>query len=75
MTNHDMIATAVKKYRGKVLETGEIKKIVFDAFPQFNEGSLLPNDHASGNKSCCSCVGQRIRFLTELSPENTVSGD
>jgi len=57
MTNHDMIATAVKTYRGKVLDTSEIKKIVLDAFPNFNEGSLLPNDHAFGNKSCCSCVG------------------
>lgn len=68
MTNHDMIATAVKKYRGKVLRTSEIKKIVFDAFPQFNEGSLLPNDHAFGNKSCCSCVGTKKQIFDRIEP-------
>lgn len=49
MRNHDMIASAVKGYRGKVLATNEVKKIVLCAFPEFNEGSHRPNDHAFGN--------------------------
>jgi len=68
ITNHEMIATAVKEYRGKVLETSEIKKIVLAAYPQFNPGSLLPNDHAFGNKSCCSCVGTKRQIFDRVEP-------
>jgi hypothetical protein len=70
MTNHDMIASAVKKYRGKVLETSEIKKIVLGAYPKFNEGSLLPNDHAFGNKSCCCCVGTKRQIFDRIERNN-----
>jgi hypothetical protein len=68
MTNHDMIANAVRNYRGKTLSTSDIRKIVVGAFPEFNLGSLLPNDHATGNKSCCSCAGTKSRIfdLVEL---------
>jgi len=68
MTNHDMIASAVKKYHGKVLETSEIKEIILGAFPQFNPGSLLPNDHGFGNKSCCSCVGTKRQIFDRVEP-------
>jgi hypothetical protein len=68
MTNHDMIATAVKYYRGKTLETREIRKIVLDAFPKFTEGSLLPNDHAFGNKCCCSCIGTGWQIFDRIEP-------
>lgn len=69
MTNHDMIATAIKDYRGKILETSEIKKIVLSAFPIFTEGSILPNDHALGNKSCCSCAGTERRIFDRIEPK------
>ena len=69
MTNHDMIATAMKEHRGKVLETSEIKKIVLKAYPAFTEGSLLPNDHASGNKSSCSCAGTQSRIFDRVEPK------
>jgi len=68
MTNHDMITSSVKQYRGKVLETSQIKKIVLSAFPKFNEGSFLPNDHAFGNKSCCSCVGKKRQIFDRVEP-------
>ena len=66
MTNHDMIAAALKSYRGKTLTTGDINKIVLGAFPEFNIGSLLPNDHASGNKSCCACAGTESRIFDRV---------
>lgn len=69
MTNHDMIAAAMKEYRGKILETCEIKKIVLKAFPTFTEGSLLPNDHAFGNKSACSCAGTATRIFDRVEPK------
>ncbi len=69
MTNHDMIAAAVKDYRGKILEVSEIKKIVLSAFPKFKEGSFRPNDHAFGNKSCCSCAGSARRIFDRIEPK------
>jgi hypothetical protein len=65
MSNHDMMASALKPYRGKNLSTAEIRIIVGEAFPNFNMGSLLPNDHAEGNKSPCWCAGGNptCRFL------------
>ena len=69
MTNHDMIAAAMKEHRGKILETSEIKKIVLKAFPAFTEGSLLPNDHAFGNKSACSCAGTATRIFDRVEPK------
>jgi hypothetical protein len=66
MTDHDMIATAVKSYSGKTLATSDIKKIVLDAFPEFNIGSLFPNDHATGNKSCCVCAGTVSRIFDRV---------
>lgn len=66
LTNHEMIAAAVKSQHGKVLSTSDIRTIVLNAFPQFNEGSLLPNDHAQGNKCPCSCAGTRKRIFDRI---------
>jgi hypothetical protein len=66
MTNHDMIAAAVKSYRGQTLTTSDIRKIVVGAFPDFNVGSLLPNDHATGNKSCCACADTKSRIFDQV---------
>lgn len=69
ITNHDMIAAAVKNYRGKILETSEIKEMVLKAFPNFNVRSFLPNDHAFGNKNCCSCAGTEKRIFDRVEPK------
>lgn len=69
LTNHGMIAAAVQDYRGKILEAGEIKKIVLETFPDFNLGSLLPNDHAEGNESDCSCAGTERRIFDRVEPK------
>lgn len=63
MTNHEMIAFAVKNYHGQELTTLQIKAIVLREFPNFTEGSLLPNDHAIGNKSPCNCAGKKGRLF------------
>jgi len=68
LTNHEMIASALKSYHGKIFPTSEIKKIVLGAFPHFSEGSLLPNDHALGNKSSCSCAGTNRRIFDRIEP-------
>lgn len=66
VTNHDMITSAIENFRGKVLSTSEIQKIVIMAFPHFSIGSLLPNDHALGNKSSCSCAGTDRRIFNRI---------
>ncbi len=69
MTNHDMIASAMKEHRGKILETSDIKKIVLKAFPNFAVGSHRPNDHAMGNKSDCTCAGTERRIFDRIEPK------
>ena len=66
MTNHDMLVAALRRYRGKTLSTSEIKRITLKAFTQFSEGSLLPNDHAEGNKCPCSCAGTNRRIFDKI---------
>jgi hypothetical protein len=66
MTNHDMLVAAVADYRGKVLTTAEIRQIVRKAFPQFSDGSMLPNDHARGNKRPCRCAGTSRRIFDHV---------
>ena len=63
MTNHDMFAMALKPYQGRKLKTKEIGVIVCDAFPEFSEGSIRPNDHGEGNKSPCWCARSGERLL------------
>jgi hypothetical protein len=65
-TNHELIAKALKAHSGRELETKQFNEIILDAFPDFNEGSLLPNDHASGNKGACPCAGTESRLLDRL---------
>ena len=66
MTNHEMIAFAVKAHRQKELTTHQIKEIVLKTFPNFTEGSILPNDHATGNKCPCPCAGTNKRIFNQI---------
>lgn len=53
--NHDVIKSAVAQRVGEVLKTSEIMALVLTFDPHFNPGSLLPNDHAGGNRGACGC--------------------
>lgn len=66
MTNHEMIAAAMKGRHGEILSTGDIRDLVCKAFSEFSPGSLLPNDHAEGNKSPCSCAGTERRLFDKI---------
>ena len=66
MTNHDMLVAAMQSYCGMTLTTDEIKNIVLKAYPQFSDGSILPNDHSSGNKSACWCVGTENQIFEKI---------
>jgi hypothetical protein len=64
--NHEMIAKAMRGREGRVLSTNDIKGIVLGLFPAFNPGSLLPNDHSSGNKCSCWCVGTHSQIFEQV---------
>lgn len=61
-----MLVAAMSDYRGETLTTAEIKKIVCLAFPRFSNGSILPNDHATGNKSACWCAGTDSQIFQKI---------
>ena len=55
--NHECFAATFKTRVGREFSTAEIRKMMHSEWPDFSMGSVLPNDHAKGNKSPCWCVG------------------
>lgn len=66
LENHESFAIAFGKYTGQELTTEQIAHILLRAYPNFSLGSIRPNDHASGNKSPCSCAGTANRVFDRL---------
>lgn len=64
--NHTMFKNAFRARRGQSLTTSQIKEILLRAYPNFVPGSVLPNDHAGGNKSCCACAGTENRLFDRI---------
>ncbi len=64
-TNHDKFVKAFKGMEGRTLETKEIKRIL-KSKTNIEEGSILPNDHASGNKCPCSCAATENRVFDRI---------
>jgi hypothetical protein len=65
-TNHDKLADALRHHVGKELSTAHIAEIVQSVYPNFPAGSVLPNDHADGNKSCCKCATTPQRIFDRV---------
>jgi len=67
LTNHDMLLIALHPYKMQRLTLSKMKEIVLKRFPNFNIGSLQPNDHSQkGNKCCCKCVGTKRQLLVNV---------
>ncbi|GLI53345.1 hypothetical protein [Thermodesulfovibrio yellowstonii] len=66
MTNHERFVETFKGMSGKELSTSEIRDIIIKKFPDMNRGSILPNDHAEGNKSVCWCAGTENRVFDRI---------
>ncbi len=59
-TNHDKLAEALADHKGQTLSLSEMWEIVRARWgSQFDKGSFLPNDHASGNAGACWCAENR----------------
>jgi hypothetical protein len=66
LKNHERFAKAFEKYAGRTFTTNRIKEILLRAYPDFSLGSILPNDHAEGNKSPCSCARTPDRVFDRI---------
>jgi hypothetical protein len=65
-TNHDCIREVFQSRRGEQFSTAEIARMMLEKRPAFNPGSVLPNDHANGNKSPCWCAGKAERIFDKI---------
>ena len=66
MNNHDCFAEAFRERGGETLSTSEIAGVLLARFPEFSPGSVLPNDHAEGNKAACWCAGTDQRIFDRV---------
>jgi hypothetical protein len=55
MTNHDRFASVFSNRMGQTFSTADIEKLMV-AESDIQRGSVLPNDHGTGNKGQCDCV-------------------
>ncbi len=65
-TNHQKFVEAFRSYAEQKLSTAQIRDIILKRFPEMSEGSILPNDHAEGNKSACRCAGTKGRIFDRV---------
>jgi hypothetical protein len=67
LTNHEKFVEALKDKVGQTFSTSEIKSMLMKRFGNaINPGSILPNDHAEGNKSACWCAGTDQRIFDKV---------
>lgn len=66
MAIHDDISAAVRRFKGQILETAQIIRIVQQEFPKTSTGSILPNDHATGNANPCWCANTGNRIFDKV---------
>lgn len=65
-TIHEKIKNAVRLFVGKEMTTSQIKAAVLGMYPGTSEGSILPNDHADGNKHPCWCAKTPNRIFDRI---------
>lgn len=57
-TNHERFVEVFGSRVGQTFSTAEITELMLEE-SDIARGSILPNDHASGNASPCSCAVNR----------------
>ena len=62
-TNHERISARFKRLVGQVFTTSEITEMLREIVAP---GSVLPNDHADGNKGACWCASTERRIFDRL---------
>jgi hypothetical protein len=57
-TNHDRFVDVFGSRAGQEFSAAEITELMLEE-SDIARGSILPNDHASGNASPCSCAANK----------------
>ena len=65
MTNHNRFVQVFKSRNGQEFETKPIRALMLEE-SDITPGSILPNDHAEGNKSSCECAGTDGRIFNRI---------
>ena len=63
MTVHEHFANEFKSYSGKEFTTSQIKTMLRGIVA---DGTILPNDHADGNKNPCRCAATDKRIFDKI---------
>jgi hypothetical protein len=63
MTNHERFAETFKPFAGRDFTTAQIKTMLKGIV---SEGTILPNDHAAGNKNPCRCANTDDRIFDRI---------
>jgi hypothetical protein len=66
MRNHDRFVKVFKGRKGREFSTAEIKRLMFEEYPDLPEGSNLPNEHGGGNLTSCKCVGTESQIFDHI---------
>lgn len=66
ITNHERFRLAFSDMQGRTVSTQEIIHILSKKFPEMARGSMLPNDHAGGNKHPCWCARKDERIFDRV---------
>jgi len=65
MSNHDRFIQVFKNRAGQIFRTRDIVSLMLNE-SDIELGSILPNDHAKGNKSDCWCAGTQARIFDQI---------
>jgi len=68
---HRHLEKAFREHFGKVFSSEDIKKIVLAMFPKFNQGSIIPADHAEHDNpkhtgQCTKCAERKYQIFDTL---------
>jgi len=64
-TNHDRFVQVFRDRDGRVFSTKQIVALM-KSHSDIAQGSILPNDHAEGNKSACWCARTNARIFDRI---------
>ena len=73
---HEKFEEVFKRKSGQTFSRQQIKALLVEAYPDFKDGSVLPNDHGRGNVNPCRCSGTKSQIFetidTDTGPQYTV---
>ncbi len=63
---HAKFEETFKNRTGQTFTRQQIKRLLLEIYPDFKDGSVLPNDHGRGNVNPCRCSGTQHQIFETL---------